>query len=49
MIDKNKPSITLEFFNSEISFQPVNEFESIEKWNTIINNILANKQQNKAA
>ena len=49
MNDKNKPSITLEFFNSEISFQPVNEFESIEKWNTIINNILANKQQNKAA
>lgn len=48
-IDKNKPSITLDFFNSEISFQPVNEFDSIEKWNTVINNSLVNKLQSKAA
>ncbi len=49
VIGKNKPSITLEFFNSDISFQPVNEFDSIEKWNKIINSLLQNQQQNKAA
>ena len=48
-IDKNKPSIVLEFYNSDISFLPINEFDSIEKWNRIINNLLNKKQQQKAA
>ena len=48
-IGKNKPSIILEFYNSDISFQPVNEFDSIEKWNIVINNLLQSKQLNKAA
>jgi len=47
--NKNKPSIVLEFYNSDINFQPGNEFDSIEKWNKIINNLLQSKEQNKAA
>ncbi|AUC21995.1 hypothetical protein BTO15_07730 [Polaribacter sejongensis] len=49
VIGKNKPSIVLEFYNSDINFQPGNEFDSIEKWNKIINSLLQNQQQNKAA
>ncbi|PQJ69291.1 hypothetical protein [Polaribacter butkevichii] len=48
-IDKKKPSIVLEFYNSDISFQPGNEFDSIEKWNKTINSLLISKQQSKAA
>jgi hypothetical protein len=48
-INKNNPSIILEFYNSDISFQPSNEFDSIENWNKRINNLLISKQQNKAA
>ena len=49
VIGKNKASIILEFYNSDINFQPGNEFDSIEKWNKTINNLLNSKQQSKAA
>ncbi|QVY64900.1 hypothetical protein [Polaribacter sp. Q13] len=48
-IDKNKPNVILEFYNSDISFQPVNEFDVIEKWNKLIGNLLSTKLQSKAA
>jgi len=49
VMGKNKPSIVLEFYNSDINFQPGNEFDSIEKWNKTINSLLISKQKSKAA
>ncbi|WP_405608351.1 hypothetical protein [Polaribacter sp. Asnod1-A03] len=39
----------LQFYNSNISFQLSSEFDSLEKWNKIINNILNNKLLNMTA
>ena len=39
-IDKNKPDIILEFYNAEVNFQLNGEIQLIEKWNTLINNML---------
>lgn len=47
--DKKKSDVVLTFFNSDVSYQPINEFESIEKWNKLICNILNNSTFNKAA
>lgn len=38
--DKSKPDIVLEFFNAEVSYQLSDEFDSLEKWNRMINNLL---------
>lgn len=48
-VDNNTPDVILEFYNSEISYQPYSELESIEKWNKLINNLLSTKKQNKVA
>jgi hypothetical protein len=48
-VDKNTPDVILEFYNSEISYQPYSELESIEKWNNLINNLLNTQKQSKAA
>ena len=48
-IDKNKPSVMLEFYNADVSFQLSNEYDIIEIWNKVINNLLDNKQHSKAA
>lgn len=47
--DKKKRDIILEFYNSDINFLLTDEFDSIEKWETIINNMLKNNQQKIAA
>lgn len=39
-IDKSKPDVILEFYNSEINYQLGSELQSIEKWNTLINSML---------
>jgi len=49
VMGKNKSSIVLEFYNSDINFQPGTEFDSIEKWNKTINSLLISKQKSKAA
>lgn len=48
-IDKNKPSVMLEFYNADVSFQLSNEYDIIENWNKLINNLLHNSQHSKAA
>jgi len=45
--DKKKKEILLEFYNADVSIQPNNEFEAVEKWNDLINNII-NIDQKKA-
>ncbi|MCG1035975.1 hypothetical protein [Polaribacter sargassicola] len=47
--NKKEPNITLEFFNADVSFQLANEYDSLERWNTIINNILAETRVGKVA
>ncbi|TXD47595.1 hypothetical protein [Polaribacter sp. IC073] len=42
-IDKNKTNSILKFYDATISFQLNGEFESIEKWNELINHKLSNK------
>lgn len=39
-MDKNKPNVILEFYNAEVNFQLNGEIQLIEKWNTLINNML---------
>ncbi|AUC86149.1 hypothetical protein CW731_13035 [Polaribacter sp. ALD11] len=42
-IDKNKINTILKFYDATISFQLSGEFESIEKWNELINHNLNSK------
>ena len=42
-IDKTKEALCLEFFNTDVNYQLSQELQSINKWNTIINNILKPK------
>ena len=39
-IDKNETHHNLEFFNTDVNYQIHNEIQSIENWNTTINNIV---------
>ena len=41
-INKNKNNTVLEFYNSDQSYQLNGEFQSIEKWNKLINSKLKN-------
>ena len=43
-INKSKTNIILEFYNTELSTQLNGEFQSIEKWNTLINKNLDSKK-----
>jgi hypothetical protein len=40
--DKKKPAILLEFYNSHINYQLNDELDAVEKWNTLINDLLNN-------
>lgn len=42
-IDKNKSNTIFEFYNSNLSIQISGELQSINKWNTLINNKLESK------
>lgn len=38
--DKNNPEVTLEFYNVDVSFNLSNQFQAIDKWNKIINQLI---------
>lgn len=39
--DKNKPKTVLEFYNVDLSYQPIGELESIVKWDELVKKQLA--------
>jgi hypothetical protein len=44
LVDKSKPNIALDFYNSDISYQLSGEIQSIEKWYKLINDLLKSKK-----
>ncbi|WP_339842149.1 hypothetical protein [uncultured Maribacter sp.] len=43
-VDNNKPDTVFEFYNADINYQLSGEIQSIEKWNSLIKNMLKNKE-----
>lgn len=44
-VNSNQPDTVFEFYNADINYQLSGELQSIEKWNTLIKNMLKNKEQ----
>ncbi|SEK37018.1 hypothetical protein SAMN04488008_101354 [Maribacter orientalis] len=44
-VNSNQPNTVFEFYNADINYQLSGELQSIEKWNTLIKNMLKNKEQ----
>lgn len=43
-VDNNKPDTVFEFYNADINYQLSGEIQSIEKWNSLIKNMMKNKE-----
>tara|TARA_R110000765_G_scaffold321351_1_gene413339 strand:- start:421 stop:903 length:483 start_codon:yes stop_codon:yes gene_type:complete len=43
-VDSDQPNIVFEFYNADINYQLTGELQSIEKWSSLIKNMLKNKK-----
>lgn len=43
-VDKSKPNVILDFYNSDVSYQLNGEIQLAEKWNKLINTMLSSKK-----